>query len=61
MAGLQEEYRRLALPFELVPSRVHAIYKWQPPHSTTEELIWGSGTAQPLDQSPGRPAPQRHE
>ncbi len=39
-AGLQEEYRRLALPFELAPSRARAIYEWQPPYSTSEELSW---------------------
>jgi nucleoside-diphosphate-sugar epimerase len=37
---LQEEYRRLALPFELAPSRAREIYEWQPPYSTGEELAW---------------------
>jgi nucleoside-diphosphate-sugar epimerase len=40
VARLQEEYRRLALPFELMPSRARAIFAWEPPHSTTEELGW---------------------
>ena len=31
-AGLQEEYRRLALPFELAPSRAREIFEWQPPY-----------------------------
>jgi nucleoside-diphosphate-sugar epimerase len=38
--GLQDEYRRLALPFELRPSRAREIFGWQPPHSTAEELCW---------------------
>ncbi|MGB6353079.1 MAG: NAD-dependent epimerase/dehydratase family protein [Steroidobacteraceae bacterium] len=59
-AGLQEEYRRLALPFELAPSRAREIFEWRPPYSTNEELSWAL-TEEPVDQSPGRPAPQRHE
>ncbi len=39
-AGLQEEYRRLALPFELAPSRAREFFGWQPPYSTSEELTW---------------------
>ena len=38
--GLRDEYRRLALPFELRPSRAREIFGWQPPHSTAEELRW---------------------
>ena len=39
-AGFQDEYRRLALPFELTPSRTQTLYGWSPPLSTTEELTW---------------------
>jgi nucleoside-diphosphate-sugar epimerase len=39
-AGLGEEYRRLALPFELVPSRARESFEWVPPYSTLEELGW---------------------
>jgi nucleoside-diphosphate-sugar epimerase len=40
IAGLQEEYRRLALPFELMPSRARELFQWRPPHATVEELGW---------------------
>jgi nucleoside-diphosphate-sugar epimerase len=39
-ARLEEEYRRLALPFELTPSRVRTLFDWRPPHTTIEELAW---------------------
>ncbi|HEV7611165.1 MAG TPA: NAD-dependent epimerase/dehydratase family protein [Steroidobacteraceae bacterium] len=39
-AGLQEEYRRLALPFELMPARARALFDWRPPYTTSEELAW---------------------
>lgn len=41
--GLRDEYRRLALPFELRPSRAREIFGWQPPHSAAEELRWALG------------------
>jgi nucleoside-diphosphate-sugar epimerase len=40
LVGMQEEYRRIALPFELVPSRIHSILNWRAPHSLAEELRW---------------------
>lgn len=42
-AGLGDEYRRLALPFELLPSRARESFAWRPPHSTAEELSWALG------------------
>jgi len=42
-AGLGDEYRRLALPFELFPSRARESFEWRPPHSTAEELSWALG------------------
>jgi nucleoside-diphosphate-sugar epimerase len=38
--GLGEEYRRIALPFELHTSRIHSILNWQAPFSLAEELRW---------------------
>ncbi len=38
--GLGEEYRRIALPFELHPSRIHSTLNWRAPHSLAEELRW---------------------
>ncbi|MHB8475448.1 MAG: NAD-dependent epimerase/dehydratase family protein [Steroidobacteraceae bacterium] len=40
MAHMQEDYRRLALPFELMPSRARSLFEWRPPHTTVEELDW---------------------
>lgn len=40
LVGMQEEYRRIALPFELLPSRIHSILNWRAPHSLAEELRW---------------------
>jgi nucleoside-diphosphate-sugar epimerase len=36
--GLQDEFRRLALPFELAPSEAERLFGWHPPYTTTEEL-----------------------
>ena len=41
LVGLREEYRRIALPFELRPSRIHSLLHWQVPYSLAEELCWG--------------------
>jgi nucleoside-diphosphate-sugar epimerase len=41
LVGLREEYRRIALPFELRPSRIHSLLNWQVPYSLAEELRWG--------------------
>lgn len=38
--GLGEEYRRLASPFELHPSRMGAQLGWQPPYTSAEEVAW---------------------
>jgi nucleoside-diphosphate-sugar epimerase len=43
IARLQEEYRRLALPFELIPTRTSEIFNWRPSHATIEELRWAFG------------------
>jgi nucleoside-diphosphate-sugar epimerase len=40
LVGMQDEYRRIALPFELLPSRIHSILNWRAPHSLAEELRW---------------------
>lgn len=40
LIGMKEEYRRIALPFELYPSRIHTMLDWQAPYSLTEELRW---------------------
>jgi nucleoside-diphosphate-sugar epimerase len=40
LVGMQEEYRRLALPFELSPSRIHSVLNWNAPYSLAEELHW---------------------
>jgi nucleoside-diphosphate-sugar epimerase len=40
LVGMREEYRRIALPFELHPSLIHAVLDWQAPYSLTEELLW---------------------
>ena len=41
LVGMREEYRRIALPFELRPSRIHSLLNWQVPYSLAEELRWG--------------------
>jgi len=38
--GLAEEYRRLGSAFELYPSRMGAQLGWQPPYTSSEEVIW---------------------
>lgn len=38
--GLGEEYRRLGSAFELYPSRMGAQLGWQPPYTSSEEVIW---------------------
>jgi nucleoside-diphosphate-sugar epimerase len=43
-AGLAEEYRRLALPFELRPTQARSVFGWQPPYSVREELTWALET-----------------
>jgi UDP-N-acetyl-alpha-D-quinovosamine dehydrogenase len=40
LMGMREEYRRIALPFELHPSLVHSVLNWRAPYSLTEELRW---------------------
>jgi len=40
LVGLGEEYRRIALPFELHTSRIHSLLNWQAPYSLAEELRW---------------------
>jgi nucleoside-diphosphate-sugar epimerase len=42
IVGMGEEYRRIALPFELYPSRIHSILNWRAPYSLTEELRWAN-------------------
>ena len=59
-ARLQEEYRRLALPFELMPSRARAIFDWRPVHDDRGAGL-GLRAVEPSDQSSGRPAPLRQE
>jgi nucleoside-diphosphate-sugar epimerase len=40
LVGMTEEYRRIALPFELHPSLAHTVLNWRAPYSLTEELRW---------------------
>ena len=41
-AGLKEEYRRLAFPFELHPTQASSVFGWRPPYSLREELSWAA-------------------
>jgi nucleoside-diphosphate-sugar epimerase len=43
IAGMGEEYRRIALPFELHPSLIHSVLDWRAPYSLIEELRWAHG------------------
>jgi nucleoside-diphosphate-sugar epimerase len=42
--GLEEEYRRIALPFELHPSRISSIIGWEAPYTLADELRWVNRT-----------------
>jgi nucleoside-diphosphate-sugar epimerase len=40
IAGMSDEYRRIALPFELRTSLIHSVLNWRAPYSLIEELRW---------------------
>jgi nucleoside-diphosphate-sugar epimerase len=40
LVGMKDEFRRIALPFELHPSLINTVLNWRAPYSLTEELRW---------------------